>query len=346
MANRARVNSGMGEHRISRAHCHQGMALIMLIFIIGLAATAYLAHAMSQANIQAERDKKTAAALAEAKAALIGYATSYSSYPGALPCPDIDNDGKADKTGSNCEADIGRLPWSDLGLSVIRDGDQECLWYVLSKVFRNAVGVNSRGSSQPILNSSTNGTLSLYGSAGNVTQSNVIAIIFSPGSTLSNQNRTPVGSTQCGGNNDAAAYLDQYGAINNANGQNNGSGSTSFVSAVKTSYFNDKLIAISHTDLFKPVVKVVLSAVKGNASNGLVDYYGDNLRYPYADNNNDGYENLLGTSGILPIEELTFDSATKKWLSKNQWAAQIVYSVTLTGSSVIATLDGQQVSLP
>lgn len=307
---------------------------------------AYLVNAISQANVNTERDRKTAAALAEGKDALIGYAATYASYPGALPCPDVNNDGKSDKSGNNCEAYIGRLPWKDLGMAPIRDGDGECLWYAITDVFRSAISVSSRGVSQPVLNTSTSGTLSIYGSSGVVTQSSIIAVVLSPGAAISGQDRSSSEDTICGGNSNAAAYLDQYGLVNNATGQYNGSGSTSFVSATQTTSFNDKLLKISHSDLFLPVRKVVLATVKGDSSNGLLDYYGDHSRYPYADTNNDGYEDTSATSGILPVSELTFDTTTYKWLTNNQWAMQTSYTASSDAATVTITIDGQQVSLP
>lgn len=50
--------------------------------------------------------------------ALIGYAASHAAVDGKpyLPCPDTDNDGAENRTGSSCAASEGRLPWNDLGI--------------------------------------------------------------------------------------------------------------------------------------------------------------------------------------------------------------------------------------
>lgn len=50
--------------------------------------------------------------------ALIGYAASHAAVDGKpyLPCPDTDNDGVENRTGSSCTAPEGRLPWNDLGI--------------------------------------------------------------------------------------------------------------------------------------------------------------------------------------------------------------------------------------
>ncbi len=116
----------------------QGMALIMLLFIFGLAATAYLVHAFNSNAIKSVRIQQTASSLAAAKEALIGYAVTYrDQHPGELfgffPCPDTDNNGIAETSctdtpsiNPNVSA-IGRLPWRTLGLPPPRDGTTECL---------------------------------------------------------------------------------------------------------------------------------------------------------------------------------------------------------------------------
>ncbi|MBM3394136.1 MAG: hypothetical protein FJY37_05805 [Betaproteobacteria bacterium] len=90
--------------------------------------------------------QRSVAALHQARAALIaraikGRRDDFSSAPlyrpGALPCPDVDDDGGAD--GSHCVNYVGRLPFKTLEIDDLRDGSGERLWYVLSPNFRPAL---------------------------------------------------------------------------------------------------------------------------------------------------------------------------------------------------------------
>lgn len=197
--------------------------LIMLVFIVGLAATAYFLHALNPVAVKIERDKKTAAALAEAKAALLGYAASRNlntiacasasncPRPGDLPCPDTNNDGVAESSCGNAagtteqESRLGRLPWKTLGLSDLRDGDGESLWYAVSNPYK----YNYRY--RP-LNSDTLGTITLRDSSGMVihdatAESGLVAIVIAPGSPLIRQD--DVKQTRENTDvNDAINYLD------------------------------------------------------------------------------------------------------------------------------------------
>src|SRR5215470_15938884 len=152
----------------------------------------------ASARMALQRDEATQAALKQAKEALIGYAALRPTRPGALPCPDLDDNGIAGGNhpdygnnselfpggihgGTNCDTPgkrIGRLPWRTLGLPDLRDSSGERLWYAMSDNFRN-IGT-------PI-NSDTPGQLTVTGIAP---ASNVIAIIFAPGATLAGQDRS------------------------------------------------------------------------------------------------------------------------------------------------------------
>ena len=85
----------------------------------------------------------------------------------------------------------------------------------MSPAFRDTIPTSSRNSGNAI-NSSTAGTITIQGANGNVIASGVVAVIFSPGSTLSGQNRS--GGTQlCSGTGIAAAadYLDSLNGLKN-----------------------------------------------------------------------------------------------------------------------------------
>ena len=117
--------------RFEPAHaCHaignrqRGVALIIVLVLLLIGVGAAIFVYMRPASQSIERDKVTAAALARAKDALIGYAASYDTLPGALPCPDLDNNGQLDlgpdynlaAATNKCVNYIGRLPWKTLGL--------------------------------------------------------------------------------------------------------------------------------------------------------------------------------------------------------------------------------------
>ncbi|GMV55577.1 MAG: hypothetical protein AMXMBFR6_13820 [Betaproteobacteria bacterium] len=157
------------------------------------------------------RDARSDAALAQAKAALLGYAArcgvtavgrqpflqqadnscanSDQDRPGDLPCPDLDGDGETEI--SHCgkangtdpaRPRLGWLPWKTLGLPEPRDGSGERLWYAVATTFKN----NLRA---PPINSDTRGTISVRNALGNLihdgrTGSGVVAVIIAPGAAL------------------------------------------------------------------------------------------------------------------------------------------------------------------
>ncbi len=177
------------------------MLLVLLIFSAGAAFYTFVSPTPS-----IERDKITAAALAQAKVALIGYALGVnfaggSERPGDLPCPDTNDSGF---TGGACgnpagtsgqTLRIGRLPWRSLGLPDLRDGDGERLWYAVSNNFKynNRTTCAAPGDAG-CLNSDSRGTITVRNNAGilihdgtnpdSYTPSGVIAVVFAPGAIL------------------------------------------------------------------------------------------------------------------------------------------------------------------
>jgi len=195
----------------------RGSALLIILALIGIGAAFLLVSAL-MSNPQIGRDKITAAALAQAKEALIGVAATYrDAHPdtgghmdkvfGYLPCPDINNDGLADPPcgGKNITV-AGRLPWKTLGLPPSRDGAGECLWYVVSGRVKDNPYTDS-------LNWDTVGQIEVQDASGQVlaaqdTHDTPWAAIIGPGGVTGTQDRTPAGTSECGGNNNAAAYLE------------------------------------------------------------------------------------------------------------------------------------------
>jgi len=293
---------------------HQrGALLILLVIALGILAATVFVSMLSSSDIQNKRDKQTAAALAEAKAALIGYAASDTNRPGELPCPDYDGDGKitipGDYNGSACKSYTGRLPWISLGLPDLRDGYGERLWY--------AVSVNFHANSTAQVNSNVPGQLSIGGISP---ANNVIAIVFAPGPPLSGQVRD---ATHV---NDPTSYLEG----NNALGLSN----TNFTTANASATFNDRLLPITNANLFPAVEKRIAGEIIGTDTPtiGLRGYYMSPGYYPYAGDSS-GNEQSGYLSGYVPYNSLSFTSATKNMLISNNWFGVTSYQVTISRDS-------------
>lgn len=305
--------------------------MVMLVIMV-MGALTFLVSSLSKSGMQIERDKVTAAALAQAKEALIGYAAS-ASTPGKLPCPEdtsrigTSTEGQALSSCSNSSPTIGRLPWRTLGLGDIRDANGDKLWYVLSAGFRNS----------PI-NSDTPAQLTVDGISNKA-----VAIIFSVGAPINGQSRpTPTSSSPP----DITQYLDS---------SNNGGGNT-FVSTGPGN-FNDRLLLVTHDDLFHVVEKRVAREVV----NALDEYYcgfanvdssgscitlGGNRYYPSPADFND--TSCLGNSNIssacisgatsrgrIPANPtIAWDAASilrgassGNWFQANAWREVVFYTV-------------------
>jgi len=151
----------------------EGAVFIVMMVILVLGITTYFVGGLNGDSLRNARNEKTAEALATARDALIGYAIKNAKRPGALPCPDKYNDGTAEGSCSGADL-IGRIPWKTLGIPEPLDGYNETIWYSLAPSFKNTSST---------LNSDTTAELNLSGT------SNIAAIVFSPGSILTNQQR-------------------------------------------------------------------------------------------------------------------------------------------------------------
>ena len=163
--------------------------LMLTILVIG--AATLLVSSLSRSGAKIERDRKTLAALAQAKNALISYAITYGDthsgeVHGFLPCPDNaggNPEGSAELScGKENVSRIGRLPWKALGLTTLRDGNGECLWYAVSGTYKN----NPKAD---LMNWDNNGLLEILDANGVTVAQNVVAVVFAPGAVLRNQNR-------------------------------------------------------------------------------------------------------------------------------------------------------------
>ncbi len=189
------------------------VAALVLATLLGSAAL--LAQGELSARIRAGAQARSLAALAEARAALLGYAVSYAErHPGQgyayLPCPDAANTGST--TISACGARdlgrIGRLPYRTLGLADLRDGWGECLWYAVA----GSVKHNPKAQA---LNWDSPGQFALFTADGlplgdAADDALAVAVLFAPGPPLPAQQRPQAGVGRCAGSDSAAIDLPAF----------------------------------------------------------------------------------------------------------------------------------------
>jgi hypothetical protein len=272
----------------------RGAFLLVILVIIMVGAAAFLLNRLNNSSLQAQRNKVTADALAQAKDALIAYAVTYSdTHPGYaygyLPCPDSNASNGEGSSTFNCSSHdvsaIGRLPWRTLDLPPLRDGNGECLWYAVSGNYKN-----SFYPTYTLMNWDNYGFFQIYAAPTNVpltgsTQDTyAVAVVFSPGVALSGQNRsdpsTPPVAPVCGGNYTTSNYLDHDTinsvTYNNATPSATANAISTFINAGASANFNDQIIYITSSDIFNAVkkrndfgtfVSSMLSVAKTNLEN-------------------------------------------------------------------------------
>src|SRR5688500_9052678 len=96
---------------LDRRAAQQGMALFIAVLVLGLAAGLVLLM-QSAASSSARRDGVSDRALAEAREALLAFASdrpiTANVGPGFLPCPDLDDDGWAESTCGSLAGERGQ----------------------------------------------------------------------------------------------------------------------------------------------------------------------------------------------------------------------------------------------
>ena len=229
---------------------HQrGFALIAMLVLAAM-ITAFLITVglnRSSAEIANERENRNMSALRQAKAALIAYAALYSQQPGALPCPDQDDNGTENCVfGSNARSVIGRLPWQSMGIEDLRDSSGERLWYAVSHDFRK---LQCPGASCTTINSDTQGQFTV---SGNISMNNVVAVVIAPGPIILAQTRPY--STLAPAHNDPANYVESFtsGDWVHFNFATN---------AIPDLGLNDRLVVITQADLMAAVEPVVAAQI-------------------------------------------------------------------------------------
>ena len=254
----------------------RGFALIALLALAALISAFLIASTLNltSAGNSNEREQRSMNALRQAKVALIAYAANEQwqntggatpFQPGALPCPDRDNNGIADDHDfpqKPCDTPlkrIGRFPWKTVGADDLRDASGESPWYAVSASFlRNTPSYTN------VINSETLGQLAVTGS---VSATNVVAILFAPGEAIQGQSRDPANL------NDPANYLEQYNNVTYASFT-----STGLPSPIN----NDRLLVITQADLMATVEPIVAANIERDVKPLLTEYFSKWGAYPFA----------------------------------------------------------------
>ena len=307
-----------------------GAVLILIAFILGLGAAAFLIQSFAMRHLQIKQDEKTYQALNEAKAALIAYAVSHPKYPGQLPFPDRNDDLEGYDGKSDCYTGtfdyrflIGQLPiygqtspcltpYTGLG-GDWRDAQGNRLWYAVS---RNLVHEYQSPVVDPVINPDTanltDNWITVVDRNGNVISNRVAAVIIAPGNPIGSQDRT-------GAAPNPDQFLDRiirtsdnkpfknYGYPLNAvqvnafiMGEDSRNMSTADTQFLQPYYFNDKLIFITIDEL----IQALSLRAATDASHLLNAYQAKTGQYPDAANlGTTSYIAVSGNQkGFLPID--------------------------------------------
>ncbi len=250
----------------------RGMVLMVLLCCLVLGSMSALLATLGHAAQASQRQQHSAAILAEVKRVLLGRAAADASLPGSLPCPDANGDGSADLlSGNDCPFYIGRVPYKTLGIPEPLDGDNEPLWYALSRNFRDD---NSN-----TINSDSIGDLTL---SGWPSDNALAAVLFAAGHAQSGQSRSASNSAACVTTGStlaetlcAANYLDAGNAALNTKSSRN----LSFQSLIHDTDYNDQVLPISSQELLALTAQRIAREVKA-----CLDSYAavSSARYPWA----------------------------------------------------------------
>lgn len=360
----------MGCHQIQ---AQKGMMLIMLLFVIGIASTVLALHSLNPNSMRIERDKRTAAVMAEAKAALIGWSVARgeagSQRPGELPCPDNDAPGTAGygfEDGACVAGKVGRLPWKTLGIQEPLDGDGEVLWYAIDGAFRIRWGVPTAAATNQPINIDTKASIQVFDTGGallTIPGSEAAAVIFSAGEPLEGQSRgqdisaCAVTGTNIQQNECSSNYLEAFGGLNNAVNQG------PYIAAAKSNQFNDKVTFVAGSAL----LSLVETRVAREVQKRLEVYRVDNGFYPYPAKFDDPNCLNVGNSGNLTscqsdsavcqgrfpsnanivgvTPDWTGPNQFPEWFRFNLWGQTIVYAVDTAALAVPVSACATELSV-
>jgi len=257
------VKQAVGKKRQS------GAVLLVLLIVIVLGAASLLVSKLGKLNTFLQRDQRTMIALAEAKAALLGWSVAHPVRSGLMPFPDRNGDGLYDGMG-DCTAVItinnliGRLPRFNDDLTTFPppcddtqhglgqlplDGSDEVLWIAVSpKLAYDDADSDGDGDPYPIIDSAlltlpNSNWFRLFDSSGVLLSERVAVVIIAPGSPVQGQQRTGAAGIE--------HYLDSItiGATTYSNADLN----RDFIAADPEGGFNDRLVTITIDELLNQV---------------------------------------------------------------------------------------------
>ena len=139
----------------------RGFALMALLVMLTLGGLYFFVNNLTPEAVAVKRQQQTSDAMNLARDALLGYALKYredqiangnlNRVYGYLPLPDLGTtrnnqtttptlcnpsgvqlEGCDALTNTTNQTVIGRFPWRMLGTGPLKDGNGECLWYVVS----------------------------------------------------------------------------------------------------------------------------------------------------------------------------------------------------------------------
>jgi len=313
-----------------------GFALLIFVVVLmgigGIALTGFAQKSLKE--VEKRRFEHNKEVLQAAKDALLMFAYNYpvthsGQGPGRLPCPYDQipiGAGSGYSTGGPSNAicnKVGRLPWShtDLQLPEFKDADGEHLWYAVSKDFDN--------NATPIINSDTNGTISIKDQTGNMIYngavSGVAAVIIAPGPAIiiDDDNDGSLNYQQVRNRNDPTDtdnfdpknFLDSaYGGT--ALSENNSSFTNSALNGFilgpildgdNTLLMNDQFVIIRAEEVIEMAEKATLQAYRDAINNYLTNTGANN--YPWLFDYNVGdlkvFSGLATTLSSYPDGALT-----------------------------------------
>ena len=258
---------------------------MMIVLVLG--ASYLFVSELNRSGLQTERSKITAAALAQAKAAVLGFALANPRMPGGLPFPDRNSDGNYDGSGdcyngaTGLDLLLGKFPFhTENGClpvvpafdTIPLDAAGERLWYAAA---RNLL--RSNGGNYPVITTTTlmasTDWLSVSDESGTLLSNPVAFVLLAPGQVLAGQDRSGVKP-------DAQNFLDDFtvGAITYQNW--NSANSLGFIAARPVNgaanRFNDQLLYVTRDEFLSRLV----DRVAGEIRSRLTAYRQANIAYP------------------------------------------------------------------
>lgn len=252
----------------------EGIAILILLVFLSLAAMAYFLSGFSSEEIKHRQLVSANKSLSQAKDAVIAYAATRADITapspqigeyGFLPCPETFKNGSEGNSAGTCgligRNTIGWLPWKSLGLPPLKDDSGTCLLYAVSASYK-------KEPPYAMLNEDTNGMFQIVDESvavleGASPEDRIVAIIFAPGGVLPGQSRNYAPGSLCGEDyGNYAAYLDVGGVANNSNIVAADDMIDQFIHATAASTadtnpnkYNDRFVTITRDEIWRAINK-------------------------------------------------------------------------------------------